>query len=185
MRFNRRSIVLFFMTFCVAFFAASYVAPNPDVLIVIRSFQAAAAYAVAIRYWPWAVDAWRANFIKRSQVYAFSIELLAQAIGHNAMWLWWWRSADEPRWMVDSPVNGFFVLMVMVAFTGKLAAPEVREPHMPRNPEGAKRVTLYIIGTLVFSIVLSVIGLMNEPKAKRFADWVRPYLAGDGTEWMR
>lgn len=183
MRFNRVSIIIFFVVSCAMFFGARYLAPDPKVLIVIRSFQAAMAYAVAIRYWPWAREAWRADFKTRAQVYAFSIELLAQGIGHNAMWLWWWRSADEPRWMVDSALNGFFVLIIVIAFGGKLAAPEVREPNMPDNPMGTKRMVTYIIGAVLFAGTLSWIGLMNDSAARDLAEMVRPYLAGDNTYW--
>lgn len=183
MRFNRASILSFFVIFCVGFFAASYYATNPEVLIVLRSLQAASSFAVAIRYWSLAIEAWRANFKTSTHVYAFSIELLAQDLGYNALWLWWWRAADEPRWMVDSPVNGFFVLVAMVALVGKLTAPEVRDFDMPENPAGTKRAIIYIIGTLVVACALSIVGLTSETTATKLADLARPWLAGDGVTW--
>src|SRR4051812_16708461 len=91
----------------------------------MRSLQMVSSGAVVIRYFPAARIAWKQNFQNEQQVYAFCMVLLSMAICLNAAWLYVWRSADEPRAMIDSAmVNGYIVCLTYVAYTGKVIAPD-------------------------------------------------------------
>jgi hypothetical protein len=176
MRWSRFSVVTFAIISTIVFCVMIAFMKNADALIVMRAFQVTSSFAVAIRFWPGARIAWRENFRTPSQVYAFSMELLSLALGLNAIWLWLWRSADEPRWVVDSWVNGYLVLITYLAHSGKLVAPGLKDGV----PE---RESYWFIGwTVLIGTILAIFGLFDfgfatkvlsilEPIARESAIW--------------
>lgn len=169
MRWCRATVVLFAVISTIVFCVLATFMKNKEMLILMRSLQVTSSFAVAIRFWPAASRAWQEDFKTAGQVYAFAMMLLSVAIGGNAIWLWLWRSADEPRWVVDSWVNGYFVLLVYLAQSGKLIAPGSRDGK-PR-----KEAWSFIGWTLVTGAILGIIGLLDYTLATAILEAVEPF----------
>ena len=169
MRWSRKTIVWFAIGSTLLFCVLTIFTKNADMLIVMRGLRVTSSFAVAIRFWSAAKIAWREDFKTSSQVYAFAMMLLSIAIGGNALWLWLWRSADEPRWVVDSWVNGYFVLLTYFAQSGKLIAPGSRDGR-PQHE------AYWFIGlTLVLGAVLGAVGLFDYNYATAILKWLEPF----------
>lgn len=169
MRWCRATVVLFAVISSIIFCVLATFMKNKEMLILMRSLQVTSSFAVAIRFWPAARVAWQENFKTAGQVYAFAMMLLSLAMGGNALWLWLWRSADEPRWMVDSWVNGYFVLLVYLAQSGKLIAPGSRDGRPRREAYS------FIGWTLVAGAILGVIGLLDYDQATSIIKFMEPF----------
>lgn len=169
MIWSRRTIVSFAIASTVIFCIITTFAKNADMLIVMRGLQITSSFAVAIRFWTAAKIAWRNDFRTASQVYAFSMFLLSIALGLNATWLWIWRSVDEPRWMVDSWVNGYFVLVTYLAQSGKLIAPGSRDGR----PE--RKAYLFLALTLIAGAIIGFIGLIDSYYATAVIRAIEPF----------
>lgn len=177
MRWSRWTVTVFMIAATAVYAVAASLEPNPELLIVMRSLQIASSFAVVARFWPAIRIAWREDFRTSAQVYAFCMVLLSLGIGGNAIWLWFWRSANEPRWMVDSWINGYFVLITYISHTGELTAPGTTE----RQPQ--TKAYAHVMCALFVAIALSIIGLVDQDSAERIAEILRPWLAEDGTFW--
>lgn len=169
MRWCRATVVLFAIISSIIFCAMAAIMKNKEMLILMRGLQVTSSFAVAIRFWPAAKLAWRENFKTASQVYAFAMMILSVALGGNAIWLWVWRSADEPRWVVDSWVNGYFVLLTYLAQSGKLIAPGSKDGR-PRREAYA-----FMAWTLVAGAILGVIGLLDYDQADVILRALEPF----------
>jgi hypothetical protein len=176
MRWCRATVVGFAIASTVIFCILTIFTKNADMLIVMRGLQVTSSFAVAIRFWPAARVAWRENFKTAAQVYAFAMMLLSIAIGGNALWLWLWRSADEPRWVVDSWVNGYFVLLTYFAQSGKLIAPGSRDGKPQHEAYWFMGVTLAagavlgVIGLLDYDCAVAILKVL-EPFTRESAMW--------------
>lgn len=168
MRWSRRTIVVFTTISMLIFFILTMFLRNADVLIMMRALQITSSFAVVIRFWHAACIAWKEDFRNAAQVYAFSMTVLSIAIGANAIWLWLWRSADEPRWVVDSWVNGYFVLLTYLAQNGKIVA-----PGLSRGKAQFKSY-IYISATIICGIALGIIGLLDQSYAIAFLKFIEP-----------
>src|SRR4051812_19560006 len=173
MRWCRTTVVLFAAVSLIVFCVLAALMKNKDMLILMRGLQVTSSFAVAIRFWPAARVAWREDFKTAGQVYAFAMMLLSVAIGGNAIWLWLWRSADEPRWVVDSWVNGYFVLLTYLAQSGKLIAPGSNDGR-PQHEAYA-----FIWWTLAAGAVLGVIGLLDYNYAVDILRVLEPFTRED------
>jgi hypothetical protein len=169
MIWSRKTVVGFAIVLTIIFCILTVFTKNADMLIVMRGLQITSSFAVAIRFWTAAKMAWRENFKTASQVYAFSMFLLSVALGFNAIWLWIWRSVDEPRWMVDSWVNGYFVLITYIAQSGKLIAPGSRDGR----PQ--KRAYIFLAMTLLVGAIIGFMGLVDSNYAKSFIKVIEPF----------
>jgi hypothetical protein len=169
MIWSRRTIVAFAIASTFIFCIITTFTKNADMLIVMRGLQITSSFAVAIRFWTAAKIAWKDDFKTASQVYAFSMFLLSIALGFNAIWLWLWRSVDEPRWMVDSWVNGYFVLITYLAQSGKLIAPGSRDGRPQRQ------AYFFLALTLLAGAIIGVIGLFDGGYAKSFIKIIEPF----------
>src|SRR4051812_37055561 len=168
MRWCRTTVVLFAAVSLIVFCVLAALMKNKELLILMRGLQVTSSFAVAIRFWPAARMAWRNDFKTASQVYAFAMMLLSVAIGGNAIWLWLWRSADEPRWVVDSWVNGYFVLLTYLAQSGKIIAPGSHD-GMPQ-----RKAYTFLGLTLVIGAILGVIGLLDYDYATTIIRLIEP-----------
>lgn len=176
MRWSRATIVWFAIASTLIFCILTIFTKNADMLVVMRGLQITSSFAVAIRFWTAAKRAWQADFKTASQVYAFSMFLLSLALGFNAIWLWIWRSADEPRWMVDSWVNGYFVLLTYLAQSGKLIAPGSHDGRPQR------KAYAFLGLTLVVGAILGVIGLLDYNYATAVIKLIEP-LTRESAMW--
>lgn len=176
MRWNRASVTAFMVISTIIFCIMTMLMRNADMLIVMRAFQITSSFAVAIRFWPAASEAWREDFKSSYQIYAFSMMVLSVALGLNAIWLWLWRSADEPRWVVDSWINGFFVLVTYLAHSGKIIAPGLKDGK-PQH-----EAYTFIICTLVIGVILAVVGLLDSKLAAAVLRFMEP-IARESALW--
>lgn len=169
MRWSRRTVVGSAIALTLIFCILTIFTKNADMLIVMRGLQITSSFAVAIRFWTTAKIAWREDFKTASQVYAFSMFLLSVALGLNAIWLWVWRSVDEPRWMVDSWVNGYFVLITYIAQSGKLIAPGSRDGRPQRK-------AYFFLGlTLLAGAIIGFMGLIDADYARAVINAIEPF----------
>jgi hypothetical protein len=169
MRWSRVTVVWFAIASTLIFCILTIFTKNADMLIVMRGLQVTSSFAVAIRFWTAAKVAWRDDFRSAAQVYAFAMFFLSIALGLNALWLWLWRSVDEPRWMVDSWVNGYFVLLTYLAQSGKLIAPGSK--HGRPQPQAY----VFLALTLVAGAILGVIGLFDNDYASTIIKAIEPF----------
>jgi len=162
--------VVFLIT--VAFAAFSYWFPNPKVLIVARSFQAATSFAVVIRY-RWAfVEVWRQGLAASDEaLLTFAIVGMYFALGANAMWLWVWRGSLERQWMIDASFNGYLVLITAFMAMLHIGAPGTS------NGKLARETKFYVVGIVIAGVVLSIVGLLATEEFKHIADILEPYMA--------
>lgn len=169
---TRLGLVGLLVCLTIAYTVAAYFLPNTLILIIVRSFQVAASGAVVWRYRPGLVKVWRQGFRGNDEeILTFAIVLGYGALGINALWLWLWRGALEPHWMVDAAINGYCV--VISAWAGVLysAAPGADHGELTR---GSKRmVTLVLLATFA----LSILGLTASPMFMRLEAWIKPYMA--------
>jgi hypothetical protein len=169
MRWCRTTVVMFTVISSIIFCLLAAFMKNKEMLILMRGLQITSSFAVAIRFWPAAKVAWREDFRTAGQVYAFAMMLLSIALGGNAIWLWLWRSADEPRWVVDSWVNGYFVLLTYLAQSGKLIAPGSK-CGKPQHEAYA-----FIGWTIVLGAIIGVIGLLDYDYATHILSAIEPF----------
>jgi hypothetical protein len=162
--------VVLLITIGFAFF--SYVFPNPKVLIVARSFQAATSFAVVIRY-RWAFrEVWRQGLAASDEaLLTFAIVGMYLALGINAVWLWVWRGSLERQWMIDASFNGYLVLITAFMALLHIGAPGTLNGRL------AREVKFYVIGIVVAGVILSVVGLLATETFQDISDMLEPFMA--------
>lgn len=169
---SRSGLVWFLVFLTTLYTIATAALPNPVVLLVVRSFQVVSSLVVVFRYKPALVKVWKGKFYgEEGELLTFAIVLGYAALGVNAFWLWIWRGALEPFWMMDAAINGYCV--VVSAWAGLIysAAPGTADGKF--SSESKKMITVVILGT----IVMSAIGLLMTPAFLQVEEYLRPYMA--------
>jgi hypothetical protein len=144
---------------------------NTDVLVIMRSLQFTVSAALLWLLW----DAFRIIWKDRDGVDEDHVAMTGQlllwlAVFFSSMWLLLWRVADEPRWMVDSAVNGFMVLLVVFAGIFQLAAPGARNGRFPLRAIKALMVSV------VMALVIAGLGFYFTNEVTEFTEMIRPWL---------
>jgi hypothetical protein len=148
---------------------------NVDVLIYIRSFEVWIAAAATLTTWPVARRIWndpeRSDTVSSYEIYSLGTVLILSGTFVTALWLLLWRLADEPRWMVDSWINGLMVIWVSCGIMLQLLSPGIEHGEIPR-----KTVRVWITA-VVFSILVAFCGIMFNKFFMDLSLLLRPYLA--------
>lgn len=166
-------IRLIWLMLCITclYTASAWIWPNTQVLICLRSFQITTSIAVVIRWRAAFVQVWREG-LKASDDVMSTVALVGAyaSMGGSALWLYLWRGADEPRWMVDAAINGYFVLLAGWCALVHSTAPGTEAGRMSTV---AKH---YMIWVALSTVLLSVVGLYGGTEFKPVAEWLEPYL---------
>lgn len=173
---TRKRLILAFLTMCCVFGGVIWYFPNPQILIVMRAFQLSFSLTVVRRYAPSVIKAFNDEYVTERTMIAFGFCAFASVIAANAAWLLLWRSADEPRWMVDASINGFMVLFSIYTAGIEIGAPNTNRGQI--DPVFWR----YIGVAVVSSVVLSVVALTFGDQARAITDWLAPFLAEDWTD---
>jgi hypothetical protein len=155
----------------VAYTVVAWHFDNTDILVIMRSLQLTVSGALIWLLW----NAFRIVWRDRDHVDEEHVALTGQLLLWIAMflvsiWLLLWRVSDEPRWMVDSAVNGFLVILVIFAGMFQLAAPGAREGRFPRR--ALKALTVAV----VLALVVASLGFYFTNEVTEFTEMIRPWL---------
>lgn len=153
---------------------AMWLWPNTNVLICLRSFQVTSAVAVVHSYRWSLVQVWRAGRKVDDELLLTAAIVIGYAMtGASAFWLYLWRSADEPRWMVDASINGYFVAVAGWCAMVYATAPGT---ECGRLTKYARR---YILWVFIATIMMAAIGLTSAPLFRRITDTLEPWMSED------
>jgi hypothetical protein len=159
-----------FWTLCLFF-------DNTDVLIYIRSFEVWIAAAAIFATWPVAQRMWKNPELGQSvsmyEVYAFGTVLILLGTFFSSTWLLFWRLADEPRWMVDSWLNGIWLIIITLGIMLQLISPGIDQGAIP------KKTVRNCGAAMLFAIFVAFSGIAFSNSFVKFSLFLRPYLAED------
>jgi hypothetical protein len=161
------------LVFTTALFTlAAVVFPNNEVLVVVRSLQVAASFAVVLAYSPALRCYWtRGEMRSPDAILTVAIVMSFLVAGLSSLWLYLWRSADEPRWMVDAAINGYFVCMSAWAAILYASAAGTSQGGVIR----ATRRNLLMVG--IITAVMSAAGLFFPSFFSGLAAGLEPFMA--------
>jgi hypothetical protein len=155
---------------------AAYLTPNRELLIFLRAIQGMTAFACLAVIWPTLVFFWRDRYteVADQHVFTWGGVLVEGGIGLNAIWLYLWRMTDaQPLWMVNSPINGFFLLMISSGLVMQTLSPGA----IGGRPARAN-IKITWIAAIVTGVVL-LLGWYFDGAMAAFLEWLRPYAGGD------
>jgi hypothetical protein len=150
---------------------AWFVRNNP-LLVFLRAVEMTVGASVLIGLW-WALRSVWAEGYRRVQpdhIYTLGTVLLWLGVTGNAAWLFVWRVSDEPVWMVNSAINGFFVVLICIGGILQMVAPWAEEGAFPMI--AIRRV---LISAAIVCVLFSLAYVFHD-KMREFTVFVRPYL---------
>lgn len=173
-RFIRVHIWLVIFALTLLFAVVAWAVPNIVLLIFLRAGQLTFSF-VAIWFLRQAFSsAWKVGAdLREADVFTFGTILLHFSVGTNAIWLLLWRVVDEPVWMINSAVNGYFVGLTILAAILQMAGPSAEKGALSRKTLGG------IVLSSISAILLVLAMFYFEPELRKFVDRVRIFAEGD------
>jgi hypothetical protein len=139
----------------VAILGADLARDSVDVLVTV------VCVAMVFRLLPHAIDRFRRGGSQKNWQVLIGVTLFFTALVSLAMWGFAFRYYERPKWMSESPINGFLRFWLFGAGLVLFAATS-------DMPEGKERPTLYyvfisllagvVIGAAAFKLVTSLSG---------------------------
>ncbi|HEV2557976.1 MAG TPA: hypothetical protein VGU45_05060 [Microvirga sp.] len=155
------------------FFVAAWLIPNNQLVENLRILQIAAGMVVVTAYLPYAFDGIKAGRPDRVQQLSMGIALGFMSVICAGLWSLIWRLSGQPRWMVSSDVNSFFVWMSILAATLHITAPGAIDGIVPKR-NWIMLGLAFGAGFLCASLIL-----LFHPDFQAVAEWLRPIFAPD------
>lgn len=170
----RNSLTLWLGTAIIfSYWVFAYYIPQNEFVEWLRASQLVLSLSVVAIYLHSIYDIFTTKIPTHAQQLVLGIIVAWTGSAGNAAWFLLFRTGGRPEWMLDAPMNGFFVWMIGIGGLLHLTAPRAIDGRVPRaNWLGVAVVALASIG-FAYAITIA------PPDARWIADFLQPYLASD------
>lgn len=111
------------------------------------------------------------SYSVQAQQLVVGIVVLVLGIAGNRTWLWVWREAGFPDWMLHAEVNAWWLWVFLVGLALIVSSYRAIEDDVPRTAWPRLIITFSI------ALVLSGFVAWKRPNMEPFADWLQVYFA--------
>jgi hypothetical protein len=176
----RRSITLWIgLALAVGYWAIAPFLPTNAQTEWIRVGMAVVSAIAIISWFPAFLTIIREPSPVEAQQTILGQVLFLSGVFGGTIWLYLWRAAGFPSWMILSDINGWFLWLIALGAVFSLIAPKDLEKVPPRTRW--ERIWIAIGLTLVLGYILVVV----RPDVRPFVEWMKVHLYDSHAGAMR
>lgn len=144
--------------------------PNDPSVEVMTIAAVVFAISAALAFAPGVARFLSERYSVPAQQLVVGIVILTLGIAGNRFWLWLWREAGFPSWMLHTELNAFWVWAFLVGLVLIVSSYRAIKDDVPRTAWPRLLITFAVAGGL------GVFVAWERPNMRPFVEKIRPYL---------